>query len=789
MSEPVRLVVHGHFYQPPRENPWTEEVPVEASAAPFHDWNERITAECYRPNGWARVVDEHGRVAAVVDNYEHLSFDLGPTLASWLARHHADVLARMVEADGRGRGAMAQAYNHIILPLADERDVRTQVRWGLADFAYQFGRDVTALWLPETAVNDNVLRVLVEEGVRTTILAPDQAVRVRPLDASGDDGAWRDVSDGSIDTGIPHRCFHPDGRWIDVLFYDGPISHDLAFALTGLSSQDLVERVRESGQDGSPVVVATDGETFGHHHKWAERALAYGFDHEAPAAGVRVLRLPELLAEVPATHEVQVRESAWSCAHGVGRWKEDCGCHTGGEPGWTQAWRAPLRQALDVLRDHGREVFERRGSAVFTDRWAARDAYIHVLLGTVDPEQFVSRWCVGGADVVESLTLLEAQRQAMLMYTSCGWFFNDLAGLETVQVLRYAARFVDLLDELGEPAPLEEFFHVLGHARSNRPEEGSGVDVWRTHVEPMRVDAGRVVAHLALLDLLEQRESGERIGGFEVADHDHRHLRRGAFSGVGGRVELVHLRTQRRTTHVYAAVRLGGLDVVGAVRPADPDRDDADFARLAEVVAGSERVTAVLRTIVDAFGPREFGLEAALPEAAGEIVSTAARGLADRFSGAFERMWEDNRGLLGALVTAGHPLAPELRVPVEFALARRVRNALATVGGPEGDDAEVAAAAVREAIDAADEAQRLGVAAAAGYRIAAGLRDAIFGAVQRALTDEAHADIVLELVRLRRTLEVWVDIDRAQELVVDALAGDGADQRVKQLADVLGVAL
>ncbi|MEY2433809.1 MAG: hypothetical protein QOC92_3534, partial [Acidimicrobiaceae bacterium] len=478
----VRLVIHGHFYQPPRENPWTEEVAAEPSAAPFHDWNERITAECYRPNGWARVLDEHGLVTDIVNNYAHLSFNIGPTLMSWLETHAVDVYDRILDADRDRGGAMAQAYNHLILPLAGERDVRTQVRWGMADFEHRFGRRATGLWLPETAVNDNVLRVLVEEGVRFTILAPNQAVAVRPLDAA--DEEWIDVSDGSVSTGPPHRWFHPDDRdrYLDLVFYDGPISHDLAFGLTGLSSQELVRRVVDAAADGTPVVVATDGETFGHHHKFADRALAYAFTHEASRAGVRVLNTATLVDEVPPTHEVRIRESAWSCAHGVRRWMDDCGCSTGGAPDWNQAWRAPLRAALDVLSDHGRAVFERRGWQVLRDPWAARDAYIDVILGRRSIDEFLDEHRGDQPDDVVALTLLEAQRHSQLMYTSCGWFFNDLAGIETVQVLRYAARLIDLLGEIDEHPPVEQFLDQLSKAHSNDPEEGDGRAIWQRHV-------------------------------------------------------------------------------------------------------------------------------------------------------------------------------------------------------------------------------------------------------------------------------------------------------------------
>lgn len=793
LRKPVRLVVHGHFYQPPREDPWTEEVPVEPSAAPFHDWNERITAEAYRPNGWARVVDDSGRVRDVVNDYAHLSVDVGPTLTSWLARHHPEVLARMVEGDRAFGGAIAQAYNHMILPLATERDVRTQVRWGLADFAHRFGRRAGGLWLPECAVDDAVLAVLAEEGVRFTILAPGQAAAVRLIDSPGgaDDG-WLAVDAGTVSTGAPHRWRHPTRPELEVavVFYDGAISHDLAFALSGLSSRELVDRVEAAGADGRPVVVATDGESFGHHHRWAERSLAYAFAHELPARGVRVTHLGELVAEQAPTHEVRVHRSAWSCAHGVGRWERDCGCSTGGEAGWTQSWRAPLRRALDRLRDHAVEVFERRGGAVLADPWAARDAYVDVLLEVVTPEAFVATHGRPGASVVEVLTLLEVQRQAMLAYTSCGWFFNDLAGIETVQVLRYAARCADLLDELGDPAPMDEMLATLTEARSNRSDEGSGADVWRRHVEPARIGAERVVAHLALLDLLERRAGEATVGGHEVVAHDRRPVRRGDIVGAAGRVVLRHRRTRREGAYVYAAVRLGGLEVLGAVRPADEARDDDCFDAVAVAAGGDGRITTVLNLVLECFGPTEFGLEAALPDRSGDIVATAATGLAERFAGAIDALWDDHRGALAAFATAGLSLPTELRAPAEIALGRRLRAALQRVAA--GDDP---VAAVAEAHAVAGEAAHLGVVAAGPVAVGA-LAAAVDGATARALaadtptTRTAAVIVVVDLIWLRQRLDIAVDLDRPQERLVAALRQrptHGGDE-LFVLADALGVA-
>ena len=755
----MSFVVHGHFYQPPRENPWTETVPVEPSAEPFHDWNERITAECYRPNGWARIVDDHERVVAFVNNYANLSFDVGPTLAAWLAQHHPAVLDRMVAGDGDGGGGIAQAYNHLILPLATERDMRTQVRWGLADFHHRFGRRAEGMWLPETAVNDAVLRVLAQEGVRFTILAPTQARRVRPLHDGrllGEDEPWIEAGDGALDTRRAYRWIdpHDDDLGVDIVFYDGALSHDVAFGMRSTSAQVLVNRVVGAAGGDGLVCIAADGETFGHHHHFAERALAWALPVEAPRRGVTVTTIGAFLDADPPSWQVEVRESSWSCEHGVERWRDDCGCSTGGVPGAQQQWRAPVRDALDVLRDTAAEVFERRAAGVLADPWQARDDYIEVVLGTTTIDDFADRHVIG--DLVDALTLLELQRHAMLMYTSCGWFFWDLAGIETLQILRYAARAMDLLNELDEKAPTDEVLDILSRAESNQRGEGTGRDVWARHVLPSRVDAARVVAHVALADLLEGKGPGGRVPCFEVQPLVHVHLDRMALGLCAGTIEVTHARTRRRTRHTYAAIHLGGLEVTGAVRDADPERDHAALSSLREAFDRGERVTSLLRTISDQFGPTEFGLEAALPHAADQIVAGAARALEERLATAYERLFAENRATFRSLATAGYPLPDDLRAAAEVAFDRRLEAALA------GESYDEAIEVVQEGIETG---LRLDVPRA---------REALDRTIERAVDrvvvgDQDGVDATLALLRLAGTLGINVDLEAVQERLYEVL--------------------
>jgi alpha-amylase/alpha-mannosidase (GH57 family) len=500
------LIVHGHFYQPPRENPWTGMVEREFGADPYHDWNERIHAECYAPNAQAQILGAHATVERRVNNYEKISFNFGPTLLSWLELHYPETYSRILEADlvsrkardGHGN-AIAQAYGHAILPLASDRDRLTQVVWGISDFRHRFRREPESLWLPETACDNRTLDLLIEQQLRFVILAPTQAARIR---AAG--GEWKAIDNGSIDTTNAYRYFHQDGsgRSIAIFFYDGPTARAIAFEKALVSSAALVAVFKRAAARVSLVNVATDGETYGHHFKFGDLCLAHTLEIEAPDEGFVITNYGQYLDQHPAELQVQIDEgpdgkgTSWSCAHGVGRWFRDCGCSTGGEQGWTQAWRGPLRAALNFVGDAAARHFETFGSDVFVHPWAARNASIELIL---DPqrsrEEFLHRQAgrqLSATERVRALTLLEMQRNALLMFTSCGWFFSEISGIETIQVMKYAARVIELLDDLGAPSPRAEFLEMLAEAGSNLKDKGTGADVYLRYAEPPSVTAKQI---------------------------------------------------------------------------------------------------------------------------------------------------------------------------------------------------------------------------------------------------------------------------------------------------------
>ncbi len=535
---PIALVIHGHFYQPPRENPWTDQIPREPSAAPHHDWNERIHAESYRANAFARIHAADGRIESIVNNYERLSFNVGPTLARWIARRDPGVMGRLRAADDEQRrrlgagGAMAQAYAHPIIPLCDPADRRTQLLWGLADFERRFGRPADGLWLPETAVSAQTLATLIELGVRYTVLAPEQIDGVRP----SADELWEAVDRDTLDTGRPYLWRHPDGsgRTIALCIFDGQISRAIAFGEAASRAESLLDAAHAAGERSRVggqrlVLCASDGELWGHHKKFSDLTLAFATRVEAARRGVEVTNLGAYLQRHPPTWEARLAPgpdgegTAWSCAHGVGRWSRDCGCNMGGGPGWNQAWRGPLRAGLDRIRDAAARFYEDAASDLLIDPWGARDAYGAVVDDPVDVRDaalapFGRPALSAGGEAARSRArlLLELQRATLLMYASCAWFFDDIAGLEASLVIRIGAHALDLMRQAGGSPPTGEVLDALAAGKSNRPELGTGADVYR-RVAAHQVTAAHAVAGAALEALVApQAFDAQVVSGFDV---------------------------------------------------------------------------------------------------------------------------------------------------------------------------------------------------------------------------------------------------------------------------------
>jgi alpha-amylase/alpha-mannosidase (GH57 family) len=575
----AHVCIHAHFYQPPRENPWLDEVEPEPSASPFHDWNERITVESYVPNGGSRIVDGDGRIRSIRNNYGSISFNFGPTLLGWMESRAPAAYSTVLEADieslerfGGHGSALAQPYHHMIMPLATPRDRRTQVVWGVSDFRRRFGRMPEGMWLPETAVDLDTLEALAEQGIRFTILAPHQAARVR---ATG--GEWQEVEDAGLDTTVAYRQSLPSGREIALFFYDGAASRAVAFDKLLENGEALaawLTALAHEGGDGGPGLahIATDGETYGHHHGHGDMALAAALERIESEPGIRLTNYAQFLAEHPPVGEVEIRQNtSWSCAHGVERWRSDCGCSTGGEADWNQTWRAPLREALDALSDDLARVFEDQGAPVLMDPWRARDAYIEAILGTeAERVRYLDTWCTsrGHDERTLALRLLEMQRCAMLMFTSCGWFFNDLAGIETRQILRYAARALDLAESVGEGGLREPFLTSLSEARANGPHAPDGREVLDADIKSARFGAldfaagwiARLAADVPLADYAAWRVSGKWA---MAAAPDAR--------AVAGVAQIKDVRTGERRAFRCRALTRGPNDVRVRVQREGPD--------------------------------------------------------------------------------------------------------------------------------------------------------------------------------------------------------------------------
>ena len=678
------ICIHGHFYQPPRENPWLEAVETQDSAHPYHDWNERITAECYGPNAASRILDARDRITKIVNNYASISFNFGPTLLSWLEQREADTYAAILDADRMSRerfsghgSAIAQAYNHMILPLANARDKQTQVRWGLRDFETRFGRKPEGMWLPETAVDVASLEVLAAEGIAFTILEPGQAARWRAVGAT----EW---STGAIDPTRAYRCPLPSGKSIVIFFYDGPISRAVAFEKLLARGEDFAHRLLGAFSDERKhpqlVNIATDGETYGHHHRFGDMALAYALDYVNERKLVRIANYGQFLADNPPTHEVEiVGRTAWSCSHGVGRWERDCGCNTGVHPGWNQQWRAPLRESLDWLRDECIGIFESAGARLLRDPWQARNEYIDVILDRSEDnvDRFLSKWSAAapGGDT-QILELLEMQRNAMLMYTSCGWFFDDVSGIESIQVLHYAARVMQIAEKLSGRTLELEFLQRIAKAQSNLPAHGDGRQIYEREVKPTRLDLRRVAAHYAVASLFDNFTSEDQVYCYRVRQDDFDAFRAGRAKMAIGRITVTSNITREVASFEFTVLHLGETELTGGVRPVTtPEHYEAMKRHLSEDMRVNG-ISSVIRVLDEHFSEPLLSIRNLFRDEQRRILNLLCDETLSEAESAFHQLHERYDPLMRFHAALGVPLPKVLRSAAEFDVNMQLRRML-----------------------------------------------------------------------------------------------------------------
>lgn len=689
-SEKKYVCIHGHFYQPPRENPWIEEIECEDSASPYHDWNERINLECYRANTAARLVDQQNRIVDLLNNYAYFSFNFGPTLMNWLERQDAWVYQTILDTDRKsldaldGHGnAIAQVYNHVIMPLANQRDKQTQIRWGIRDFEYRFGRKPEGMWLSETAVDRDTLLLMAEEGIKFTILSPYQAARWRFREG---DTQWCDAAGGTIPTGRAYRCSLGGGKYIHIFFYDPSLARGVAFDQVLEHSSKLLDQIDRTWAlrgpfKGEPWLVntATDGESYGHHFKFGDMALAAAFEALERDPSAKLVNYGWFLSSFPVVAEVEIIErTAWSCAHGLGRWSDDCGCHVGGGPDWTQKWRAPLRKALEYVRDSLAVHFETQMESLGADPWAARDEYIDLVLDRKNRlAGFLKKHLADGsrsADVTRFLELLEMQRFAMLMFTSCGWFFDEISQLEAVLLLKYAARAIELAEKTGAPALEPQFLKLLEEAPSNLPEFANGANVFLKKVKPEVFSKARVAANYAIQSLARSAQREFQIYAYSILPQKEEDLGSNPVRCIYGLVSVRDDRTLRKEDFLYAVMHFGGLDFRCSVKPAPGEGEYECILTALEDAIEEQNTIKMVRVLDEKFGTDYFGLEDVLKDLRTAIASDISSKILDNYADLHRNLFNAYKPLALSLRHSGIKIPGDLRVSVRRVLSNEAEN-------------------------------------------------------------------------------------------------------------------
>lgn len=675
------LCIHGHFYQPPRENAWLEEIEIQDSSSPFHDWNERITSECYRPNATSRILNEQNRIIDIVNNYSKISFNFGPTLLSWMENYAPDVYAAILKADRmsmenyHGHGsAMAQVYNHIIMPLANQRDQITQVVWGLEDFRSRFGREAEGMWLAETAVNIETLEILADYGIKFTILAPRQARRFRKLGGS----KWID----GIDNKRHYICNLPNGKQITLFFYDGERSQEVAFKGLLKNGREFAEALVSSFDDRSEpqlVHIATDGESYGHHHRHGDMALAFCCRYIESHSLAQLTNYSQYLNLVEADHEVEILDdTSWSCYHGIERWRSNCGC--GNESGYHQRWRAPLRESLNWLRDQMTLVYEEQMAAFKVDPWKLRNEYIQVIMNR--SEDFVDRFL--GIHIKEKLRsdrrtkvirLLEMQRQSLLMYTSCGWFFDEVSRIETVQILQYANRAIQLAERESNIELEEAFISRLSKAESNLRELQNAAYIYTQRVQPKRISLTNVGMHYAVASLFDERPEKLRILNYSCISDPFERYYAGVQILAMGRTKVSSTVTLSEKQFSFAVLYIGQHHIIGSA--AEISEWIFNDMKLEIVKAFKEsRVYQVVDIMQKYFGESNFSFFELFKDAQNEILGKILQANIEGASGSFKRVYERNYNILNVMHSAGLAVPSVLQQNTETVINLELVNSL-----------------------------------------------------------------------------------------------------------------
>lgn len=699
------ICIHGHFYQPPRENPWLEEIEAQDSAYPYHDWNERITVECYAPNTASRILDSSKKIVNIVNNYAGMSFNFGPTLLSWMERYAPEDYQNILNADKEsqarfsGHGsAMAQAYNHMLMPLANTRDERTQVYWGIRDFEHRFKRKPVGMWLPETAVNTETLEILADCGIRFTVLAPHQAAKARKIGEQ----KWVNVEGAKIDPQMPYICVLPSGKMINLFFYDGPISRQLAFEDLLKDGERFARRLVDvftmDKKQERLVHIATDGESYGHHHKYGDMALAYCLYYLESNKLAKITNYAEFLGKCPPTHEVKIIEdSSWSCSHGVERWKSNCGCCSGRHPAWHQLWREPLRNALDWLRDTAAPLYERHMREFADDPWRIRDHYIEVILdrSTEHVERFLKEQTNGEwtpPQKVKVLKLLELQRHAMLMYTSCGWFFDEISGIETIQILQYAARVIQLTKEIFGDHLEEDFIKMLEKAPSNIEELKNGAGVYERLIKPSKVDLLRVGAHLAVSSIFEKPQNNQKIFCFSVSTEMFDAYEAGKQKVVIGRAKIRSRITWEEDVISFAVLHLGDHNFTIGVRSL---MNDADFAKMQKDIKGMVKrgdIRGTIHCIEKYFETSHYTLWHLFKDQQSKIICQILDSTLTEMEGSLKQIYEHHYPVFQAIREVHIPLPKILSSTISVMLSNDILSEL----GKEQPDFEHLESLVRD---------------------------------------------------------------------------------------------